>query len=83
MKKIFLPCLFLTSFYFVNFGQTPDWSTSVAAIFYNNCTSCHHSGGIGPFALETYQDAVDNAANIQENVVGGEMPPWPADLKDS
>ncbi len=56
---------------------TPVWSTDVAPILYNHCTSCHHSGGIAPFALMTYSDAVANASTMLTDVTTGKMPPWP------
>lgn len=59
-------------------SQTPDWSTTVAPIFYQNCTSCHHPNGIGPFDLINYSDAVSNAQNIVDMVEQRKMPPWPA-----
>jgi hypothetical protein len=61
------------------FSQTPDWSTSVAGILYANCTTCHHDGGIAPFSLMTYNDAVTNAFSIQSDVNASKMPPWPPD----
>src|SRR6185503_1086530 len=64
-------------------AQTPDWSSKIAGIIYSNCSSCHHEGGIGPFSLMTYDDAVNNAANIQSYVVAGKMPPWPPDASCS
>jgi len=60
-------------------AQGPDWSTTIASIVYTNCSSCHHTGGIAPFPLMGYQDAVDNAISIQDAVVNRHMPPWPAD----
>lgn len=60
-------------------ASVPVWSTDVAPILYNHCTSCHHSGGIAPFALMTYGDAVANASSMQADVTAGKMPPWPPD----
>src|SRR4030095_15031187 len=79
MKKAFLPLfsiLFCSSFLF---AQTPDWSTSVASIIYNNCSVCHHSGAIAPFTLMSYEDALLNAFSIQADVNAKKMPPWPPD----
>lgn len=59
--------------------QTPTWSADIAPILYAHCTNCHRDGGIGPFALETYQDAADNAYAVLDAVETGEMPPWRAD----
>lgn len=81
MKKTLLCTLlvFSVAFSLKTKAQTPDWSSKIANIIYNNCSSCHHEGGIGPFSLMTYDDAVTNAVNIQSYVVSGKMPPWPPD----
>jgi hypothetical protein len=72
--------LFLISICFIAArAQTPDWSTSVAAIIYNNCSVCHHQGNIAPFPLMSYDDAVTNAFTLQADVNAHKMPPWPAD----
>ncbi|HYV95108.1 MAG TPA: T9SS type A sorting domain-containing protein [Chitinophagales bacterium] len=79
MKKI---SVFILSFLFgiqLSHSQTPTWSGNVASIIYNNCSNCHHAGGIGPFTLMSYQDAVDNAVNIQSYVSAKKMPPWMPD----
>lgn len=60
-------------------AQVPDWSTRVAPILYNHCTSCHHDGGIAPFSLMTYDEAVLHSGAIKAAVVAGKMPPWPPD----
>ncbi len=78
MKKIIL-FLFIGCISFQSQSQTPDWSTGIATILYNNCTVCHHSGGIAPFSLLTYADAVDNGFLIQADVNSKKMPPWPPD----
>ncbi|MFT3683325.1 MAG: redoxin family protein [Phycisphaerales bacterium] len=54
----------------------PTWSGSVASIIYQNCVSCHHEGGIGPFALQTYEQVKDRASTIRRVVAKGQMPPW-------
>lgn len=61
------------------YAQTPNWAENVAPILYNNCTSCHHSGGLGKFSLLDYQDAVNYAGSIKNDVTIGKMPPWPPD----
>src|SRR5450432_2854247 len=79
MKKVF--ALFVCSLAFLqhSFSQTPDWATKVAPIIYNNCSNCHHNGGIGPFTLMSYTDAVNHAATIQSQTSSKLMPPWKAD----
>ncbi len=60
-------------------AQTYTWADDVANIIYNNCSYCHRPGGIAPFELMDYQDAVDAGAYIYHRVENNEMPPWPAD----
>jgi hypothetical protein len=44
-----------------------------------HCLACHVAGGVGPFALDTY-DAVKMVEGDMVHVVtSGFMPPWPAD----
>lgn len=81
MKKT-LPLLisfFVFAFFPHTHAQTPEWSSKIASIIYDHCSSCHHEGGIGPLALMSYDDAVTNAFSIQSNVTSKKMPPWPAD----
>ena len=76
MKKIFLILTFIATGVTLGSAQSPTWSEDVASVIYANCSSCHHEGGIGPFSLMTYQDAVDNAYGIQSQVEAKLMPPW-------
>lgn len=78
IKKILLAGVF--GLFITNaIAQTPDWATKVAPILYNHCTTCHHDGGIAPFSLITYADAVSNAHSIKSDVQNRIMPPWPPD----
>lgn len=52
------------------------YADDVAQILFDNCTSCHHNGGIAPFSLMTYTDASTWASSIQTEVNNGNMPPW-------
>jgi hypothetical protein len=61
------------------YAQSPTWADDVAQIIYNNCSSCHHEGGIGPFALMSYEDAFNNAFSIKAQVESRLMPPWKPD----
>jgi Flp pilus assembly protein TadD len=54
----------------------PTWSHQIAPILYNNCTTCHHPGGAGPFSLLTYQDARRWSAQILTVTQSRFMPPW-------
>ncbi len=54
----------------------PTWSHQIAPILYNNCTTCHHPGGAGPFSLLTYDDARRWSAQILTVTQSRFMPPW-------
>ncbi len=60
-------------------AQEPVWSPDVANIFFTHCVACHHDGGIAPFAITSYAEAVEHAWPIAEQVAVRNMPPWPAD----
>ncbi len=77
VRFIILSCLLL-----LNKAIAQTWSGEVAQIFYNKCTSCHHTGGIAPFSLMTYADAQPMASSIYGAISPGaahQMPPWPPD----
>lgn len=73
MKKLFSLFLLIS---FTGFGQTPTWSDGVGKIIYENCTSCHRTGGIGPFPLENFQQSSPMASAIAAAVTSKSMPPW-------
>ena len=54
----------------VTFGR------QIAPILYANCTSCHHAGGSGPFALTTYADAKRWGGLMEQVTASRYMPPW-------
>jgi hypothetical protein len=54
------------------------WHQDVAPIVAAHCMGCHQSGGIGPFDLTTYDAASENAGNMIDKIVKGEMPPFDA-----
>jgi len=55
------------------------YAKHVAPILQNRCAVCHHPGTAAPFALLTYEDALDWSAMIKEVVVQRRMPPWNPD----
>lgn len=59
------------------------YSKHIAPIFQDRCVECHRPGQIGPFALQSYEDAVGWAEMIEEVVRDGRMPPWHPDPKFS
>ncbi len=64
--------------------QSPDLEALTDVTYYNqisrllqrHCVECHREGGVGPFKLDTYEDAVAHAPMIREVVDRGIMPPW-------
>ncbi len=56
----------------------PTYTKDVAPIFQKNCLECHRRGQVGPFALETYEQARKRAADIATVVEERGMPPWKA-----
>lgn len=54
------------------------WYQDVGPILSAHCTSCHQAGGIAPFSLTDYQDAVETSAMMVKKVDAGEMPPFDA-----
>ncbi|MEO8148121.1 MAG: T9SS type A sorting domain-containing protein [Bacteroidia bacterium] len=78
MRKILTSLFAIVSFNAAD-AQVPTWSDTIANILYTNCTSCHHPGGIGPFSLMTYNDAVTWSPGIATAVTSHLMPPWKPD----
>lgn len=75
MKKLLV--LLVSVLSGISYGQT--WSDNVASIFYNRCATCHHTGGIAPFSLMSYNEASPMASAIETSVTDDVMPPWPPD----
>jgi Ca2+-binding EF-hand superfamily protein/mono/diheme cytochrome c family protein len=48
----------------------------IARLLQRHCVECHREGGVGPFRLDTYEDAVAHAPMIRGVVDRGIMPPW-------
>ncbi len=55
------------------------WSKQVSRIVQEKCQDCHHANTAAPFALLTYDDAVNWGAMMKEVVLQRRMPPWHAD----
>ncbi len=73
---VFVPVLVLTSAEMASGGVPPDWAHEIAPILFQNCVSCHHTHGPGPFPLETYADAKKHAHEIAAVTKRRYMPPW-------
>jgi mono/diheme cytochrome c family protein/alkyl hydroperoxide reductase subunit AhpC len=56
----------------------PTYCKDVAPILQKNCQECHRPGQVGPFALETYEQARKRATDIATVVDDRAMPPWKA-----
>ena len=58
--------------------SAPTYATHVAPILNANCTECHRSGGVAPFALDTYDAAKRWSTMVSAMTRLGLMPPWRA-----
>lgn len=52
------------------------WYRDVEPIVQVKCAGCHRGGGIGPFALDTYEQAKPMAASMAGSTAARRMPPW-------
>lgn len=59
-------------------SAVPTYTKDVAPILYRHCLDCHRKGQVGPFALETYQQARKRAGDLANVVTDRLMPPWKA-----
>ena len=55
---------------------TPTYTKDVAAILQSKCQNCHRRHQVGPFALETYEQARKRAHDIAAVTEERSMPPW-------
>lgn len=58
--------------------SNPTFNRDIAPIVFNNCSSCHHEGGAGPFALTDYNQVKSHASEIKTVTSERIMPPWKA-----
>jgi hypothetical protein len=63
MKNHFLSVILLLISIDLN-AQTTNYREHVAPIIYDNCSGCHHSGGIAAFSLMSCSDASTYAGFI-------------------
>jgi len=59
----------------------PTYSHDIAPILRARCEACHRPGQVGPFALQSYDDAKGHAKTIASVLQDGIMPPWKADAR--
>lgn len=48
----------------------------ISRIVQQHCQECHRKDGVGPFALESYDDVVSQKGSIRQVLDNGTMPPW-------
>ena len=52
---------------------------TIAPLLKQNCVGCHTKGGIGPFAMSSYEKVNGWSDMIREVLMTRRMPPWQAD----
>ena len=56
--------------------DTVTYHNRVSRILQSNCAGCHRDGGVGPFPLESYEQAKGFGSMISYVVENEVMPPW-------
>ncbi|MDR3632658.1 MAG: redoxin domain-containing protein [Isosphaeraceae bacterium] len=56
----------------------PTYTRDVSVVLQKNCQECHRPGQVGPFPLETYEQARKRATDIADVADDRRMPPWKA-----
>ncbi len=57
-------------------APVPTYAKDVAAILQAKCQNCHRKHQVGPFALETYEQARKRSHDIASVTEERSMPPW-------
>jgi hypothetical protein len=57
-------------------SSPPTYAKDVQPILRKSCQNCHRRNEVGPFALETYEQARKRAADIAAVAGDRSMPPW-------
>ena len=60
-------------------GKQISYANQIAPLLVDNCVTCHRTGGIGPFAMNSYAVVQGFSPMIREVIVTRRMPPWHAD----
>lgn len=58
--------------------NTVTYTRHVAQVLQDRCNGCHRPGGVGPFALTSYESAKSWAPDLVALTQSGQMPPWKA-----
>jgi hypothetical protein len=56
-----------------------SYEKQVAPILMEKCVSCHQAGGVGPWAMDSYEKVKGWSAMMREVLMNRRMPPWHAD----
>lgn len=56
-----------------------SYAETIAPLLKENCVRCHTRGGIGPFAMSSYEKVRGWAEMMREVLATRRMPPWQAD----
>lgn len=56
-----------------------SYEKEVSPILAKNCVACHSEGGIGPFAMDSYEKVKQWSGMIRESIRTDRMPPFHAD----
>jgi peroxiredoxin len=62
-----------------NTFRSISYSEDISPILQAKCVTCHQKGGIGPFAMDSYEVVKGFAPMIRESVMSERMPPYFAD----
>ena len=60
-------------------GTTVSYSETIAPLLEAKCVACHRPGGIGPWAMTSYEMVRGFSPMIREVIRTRRMPPWHAD----
>jgi hypothetical protein len=55
------------------------YSERIAPLLVDRCVTCHREGGVGPWAMTSYESILGFAPMIREVIRTKRMPPWHAD----
>ena len=55
---------------------TVTYARDISRIMQDNCVECHRAGGVGPFALDSFEAVSARASMIRAVTQEGTMPPW-------
>jgi Redoxin len=62
----------------VTVANIPTYHRDIAPLLQARCVDCHSTGGVAPFALDTYAKAKKRAVDMLEEIEAMRMPPWHA-----